>query len=62
VNSQCDFVSCILEEAKDVGFKPFSLGTSQAHLAEISKNGEQYDMVDRIGVKVRQPGQRSAAT
>jgi len=61
VNSQCDFVSCVLEEARHVGFKPFSLGTSQVHLAELAKNGEQNDMVDRIGVKVRQPG-RSAAT
>ena len=56
VNSQCDFVSCVLEEARHVGFKPFSLGTSQVHLAELAKNGEQNDMVDRIGVKVRQPG------
>ncbi len=56
VNSQCDFLPGVLEEAGDVGFKPFSLGTSQVRLAELSKNGEQYDMVDRIGVKVRQPG------
>lgn len=56
VNSQCDFVSCVLEEARRVGFKPFSLGTSQLHLAELPKDGKQYDMVDGIGVKVRRSG------
>lgn len=40
VNSQCDFVSCVLEETRYVGFKPLSLGTSQVHLAELAKNGE----------------------
>lgn len=33
-----------------------SLGTSQIHLAELSKDGKQYDMVDRVGVKVRRSG------